>query len=195
MKFVLPTIKIKIEKWKFNKEYKVWVSTEGNFKNKHRQPSRLLVNNSGYIAIETCKGLRTAHRLVLKTWRPTLNMDALTVDHKNHNKRDNRLCNLEWVTQEENVIRAEQDLAPQVRPQQQELQLTVIAPNATFSIGDTVTFAGTSNAIGRTAYMLKARLGRDFSCKIFTKHCRGILDGKIPQGSKKYYGFEIKERR
>jgi hypothetical protein len=43
------------------------------------------------------------------TWRPTPNAEHLTVDHLNHNKRDNSLENLEWVSQEENIRRAKAD--------------------------------------------------------------------------------------
>jgi hypothetical protein len=50
-----------------------------------------------------------AHRLVLMTWQPRKDMDKLTVDHNNSNPRDNRLCNLEWVTEEENQKRAKKN--------------------------------------------------------------------------------------
>ena len=43
------------------------------------------------------------------TWRPTANAELLTVDHLDHNKRNNALNNLEWVTLEENQRRAEAD--------------------------------------------------------------------------------------
>jgi hypothetical protein len=43
------------------------------------------------------------------TWRPTANAENLTIDHLDHNKRNNALTNLEWVTREENVRRAEAD--------------------------------------------------------------------------------------
>ena len=50
-----------------------------------------------------------AHRVVMLTWRPTPNAEHLTIDHLNHNKRDNSLENLEWVTKAENVRRAKAD--------------------------------------------------------------------------------------
>lgn len=50
------------------------------------------------------------HRLVMKTWRPLNDYASMTVDHLNHNCKDNRLANLEWVTEEENLRRAMEDL-------------------------------------------------------------------------------------
>jgi hypothetical protein len=44
------------------------------------------------------------------TWRPTPEAEILTVDHLDHNKRNNALDNLEWVTAEENLRRAQRDL-------------------------------------------------------------------------------------
>jgi hypothetical protein len=49
------------------------------------------------------------HRLVMLTWKPTPEAEGLTVDHLDHNKRNNALSNLEWVTREENVRRAAED--------------------------------------------------------------------------------------
>lgn len=43
------------------------------------------------------------HRLVLKTFNPVENMDELEVNHKDENKTNNNLSNLEWVTHLENV--------------------------------------------------------------------------------------------
>ena len=47
------------------------------------------------------------------TWRPIPDAEELTVDHLNHNKRDNSLDNLEWVTKEENWERAVNDFVNQ----------------------------------------------------------------------------------
>ena len=107
---MLPTISLRIERWKFNKEYGVYVSTLGNFKDRYKRnlPFKL---NKGYCYVETeTGGWKSAHRLVLFTWKPIPNAEDLTVDHKNHNKRDNSIGNLEWVTQEENILRAKRDL-------------------------------------------------------------------------------------
>lgn len=109
---MLPTIKIRIERWKFNKNYGVWVSTHGRFKNRDKADLPYRINDNGYVVIKVeCTSCRyeLAHRLVMMTWRPTTEAKRLTVDHKNHNKRDNSLENLEWVTYQENQRRAKAD--------------------------------------------------------------------------------------
>lgn len=44
-----------------------------------------------------------AHRLVLSTFIPIDNMEQYDVNHKNGNKLDNRLENLEWCTRSDNI--------------------------------------------------------------------------------------------
>lgn len=107
--FILPQFFIKVEKWKWNKEYRVYVSNLGNFKNEHKQLLPVKINQNGYCLIKTECGLKLAHRIVMLTWKPIPNAEELTVDHLNHNKRDNNLENLEWVTQTENLKRAKKD--------------------------------------------------------------------------------------
>lgn len=110
-KFILPKINFKIEKWKYNKEYRVFVSTLGNFKDEHKKNMPIKINSStGYVVVNTPYGIKQAHRLVMLTFKPIPNAEELTVDHLNHNKRDNSLSNLEWVTREENWARAKADL-------------------------------------------------------------------------------------
>lgn len=47
-----------------------------------------------------------AHRLILATFNPIDGWEELEVNHKNGNKIDNRLENLEWVTTQENITHA-----------------------------------------------------------------------------------------
>ena len=101
-----PRFHITIERWKFNDEYKVWVSNQGNVLSENKEPIRALVSSKKYMVFRIKYKIISAHRLVLSTWRPVKDMDKLTVDHINSNVRDNRLCNLEWVTEEENKRRA-----------------------------------------------------------------------------------------
>ena len=46
------------------------------------------------------------HRLVLKTFDPVENMQELQVNHKDLNKANNNLSNLEWVTPSQNTMHA-----------------------------------------------------------------------------------------
>lgn len=115
---MLPILHIELEKWKYNKEYEVWVSTKGRVRDKKKKDVKPLMKANGYCIIpvtprQTIYGLKTMillHRLVLLTWKPIENHDNMTVDHLDHNKRNNSLNNLEWVTKEENERRAKSDL-------------------------------------------------------------------------------------
>lgn len=110
-KIILPKLKLKVEKWKWNKEYRVYVSNFGNFKDEHKNNMPVKISSvGGYVVIKTNYGYVYAHRLVMLTWKPIPNAENLTVDHLDHNKRRNTLDNLEWVTQEENMLRAKRDL-------------------------------------------------------------------------------------
>ena len=100
----------KIERYKWNKEYRVYVSNLGHFKDEHKKLIAPKVKQNGYLVIRTPYGFKSAHRLVMLTWRPIPNAEELTVDHLDHNKRNNELINLEWVTKEENSSRAVKDL-------------------------------------------------------------------------------------
>ncbi len=117
---LFPTLHIEFERWKFNKEYGVWVSNFGNFKDIHKRPiPRKIYQSNGYVCVKTKHGNRFAHRLVMYTWCPIEDREAFTVDHLDHNKRNNRVDNLEWVSQAENQIRAHDDLmltdAPEIK--------------------------------------------------------------------------------
>ena len=108
---IFPTLHIEFEKWKFNKEYGVWVSNFGNFKDIHKRPiPKKIYSQNGYVSVKTKHGNRMAHRLVMYTWCPIEDREAFTVDHLDHNKRNNRVDNLEWVSQAENVMRAKDDI-------------------------------------------------------------------------------------
>lgn len=111
-RFICPRFIFKVEKWKWNKEFRLYVSNTGKFRDEHKQPIPIKLNQNGYIVIKTRNGYQTAHRLVMKTWMPTEDMDNLTVDHLDHNKRNNCVDNLEWVTDSENKRRAKEDHLP-----------------------------------------------------------------------------------
>lgn len=106
---ILPRLKMNVERWKFSKEYGVYVSTLGNLKDRRKRLIPIKIDKKGYCVIRTEVGFVSVHRLVMKTWKPAPNMETLTIDHLNHNKRDNRLDNLEWVTHQINLERAIED--------------------------------------------------------------------------------------
>lgn len=105
----LPKISFKVERWKYNKELHIYVSNYGNFLDNDKKPIPIKIDNSGYVRIRVGRTLHLAHRVVMTTWRPIVNPIGATVDHLNHNKRDNSLKNLEWVSKEENIRRAISD--------------------------------------------------------------------------------------
>ena len=124
-----PKITLRIERWKFNKEYGVYVSTLGNFKSKDKKDLRIKINKNGYCLVRTpaYKHRILAHRLVMLTWRPNLDAENLTVDHLDHNKRNNSVANLEWVTEEENLRRAREDFDKEtVEPKVQKTPKTKV---------------------------------------------------------------------
>ena len=109
-RFMFPNFNFNIERWKWNDEYRVYVSTAGRCKDEHKRLLPVKINSSGYCMVKTACGHRLVHRLVMKTWRPIPDDENLTVDHLDHNKRNNDVRNLEWVTEAENKRRAKQDL-------------------------------------------------------------------------------------
>lgn len=90
-----------------------WVSSLGRV----RSPRKILkldkrINNSGYIRthIRTSRTRRCGHRkneylhrLVAIAFIPNP-LKKPHVNHKNFNKLDNRVVNLEWVTSKENIV-------------------------------------------------------------------------------------------
>lgn len=109
MNFILPKLIFKVEKWKWNKEYRVYVSNTGKIKNSDKQIIPFKIGQNGYVYVITANGYTPVHRMVMKTWCPTVDMSNLTVDHLDHNKRNNNIDNLEWVTKEVNLSRAKND--------------------------------------------------------------------------------------
>ena len=111
MNFILPSITINIERWKWNKKYRVFVSNRGRVKNIDGKLLKIKTTSTGYLAVRVAaKKAMFVHRLVMETWRPISNPEEMTVDHLDHNKRNNDIRNLEWVTEKENHKRAADDL-------------------------------------------------------------------------------------
>lgn len=106
MRFVMPRFFFNCERWKWNGDLRLYVSTQGHFKDEHKRNKACKVKDN-YFWVNVDGKWLPAHRVVLLTWRPLPNDgEPMTVDHLNSITRDNRLCNLEWVTREENLRRA-----------------------------------------------------------------------------------------
>lgn len=112
---MLPILKISFERWRFNKEYEVYVSTYGRIRNKDKSDYEIKTGEGycWYYSEERRKQkkdyLIPIHRLVMLTWRPIKTTERMTVDHKDHNKRNNHLSNLAWLTPKENVQKGLED--------------------------------------------------------------------------------------
>lgn len=111
MHFIMPRFFINCERWKWNDDLRIYVSTYGHIKDEHKKNVAAKINGKGYFVVCMNHKVYTVHRLVLMTWRPLPNDGTpMTVDHLDSNRRNNHLENLEWVSQEENWKRANEKL-------------------------------------------------------------------------------------
>lgn len=101
----LPQIHIDIERWKYYRPLDIYVSSFGRIKNKAGEIQKLGASD-GYLRYNG----KFVHRIVMEAFHPVPNFANLTVDHLDHNTRNNVIKNLEWVTKEENLARAAADL-------------------------------------------------------------------------------------
>ena len=91
-----------MEIWKEIKGYEglYEVSNQGNIRSLKTGKLRKPKNNFGYLRINLCKNnvvkFHMVHRLVAETFIENNDQNLTQVNHKNENKQDNRVENLEW---------------------------------------------------------------------------------------------------
>lgn len=88
---------------------KYFVSSDGEvYSAKRCKILKPVLQKNGYLHVTLCNGLKkqiSVHTLVASTFLQPRPLNAV-INHKNGEKNDNRACNLEWVTQRENVNHA-----------------------------------------------------------------------------------------
>lgn len=99
-----------MEEWKQIKNFpKYYVSNLGRVKSYKRKNPIIMSPgeySNGYLFVLLSNGKNkkscSIHRLVLETFNPVEKMELLQVNHKDCNRKNNNLSNLEWVTPQEN---------------------------------------------------------------------------------------------
>lgn len=198
--FILPRIKLNIERWKYNPTFEVYVSTMGHIKNKSKADIAPKINQSGYVMIYvTGSSPRwiSAHRLVMLTWKPTAEAEMLTVDHLDHNKRNNSLSNLEWVTAKENQKRADLDYIPALENKVKSKEKTndkgfdkVMIDNKNFLTEPIILCCTDVKVINEFCEKYSGKIS-NFNKKGAKEIIKNIYYGKNSQGYKKWCGFEF----
>lgn len=105
------------------------VTTDGQVIGKRGNPMKGCVDRCGYREVILSyyphhQKQALVHRLVLSTFSPIENMELYDVNHKNGDKLDNRLENLEWCTRSENIKHS----------YEHGLQAVVTNPHGTFRV-------------------------------------------------------------
>ena len=195
---ILPTIRINIERWKWNKTFEVYVSTMGRVKNRSKMLIPPKTTCYGYLCfyIPYIRKYISAHRLVMLTWQPRSDAEFLTVDHINHNKRDNSLYNLEWVTAEENLRRAANDYAADAcseepKPKKKKKKKKSYSSNVVIYKDGEVIYKLNYSEIGSKAFAAFCKK-RNIDVPVAMETVRNLFTGVNTMGAKKKFGLFFK---
>lgn len=205
---MFPTIKLNIERWKYNPTFELYVSNMGHIKNKSKADIAPKIMQNGYVVVYVYGSLNRymlLHRVVMLTWKPTPEAEELTVDHLDHNKRNNALSNLEWVTREENTRRAKKDYVSGTALIGNDI---IVSKNKHPNRGRDLTidyFYITRKDSTSVPFTIRKDLsdletkvapwvGRfsNFTVEGFKHECERMLNGTNAAGAKKWCGFTIR---
>lgn len=91
------------EEIRYNEEYDVFVSDQGNIFSRSKKSGKIKLFNSinGYVGFRNT----TVHKLVMKTFDKYI--EGMDVDHINGIRDDNRLCNLQMLSHADNIKKRE----------------------------------------------------------------------------------------
>lgn len=191
-----------VERWKYNKNYQVYVSTEGRVKDKNKNLLTLVPTNGYMSCIIEDSSPKLVHRLVMETFKPTTDK-GLSVDHIDHNKRNNSLKNLRWLPFKENShdttvyefyenlkkIGVKEYLQKQANKKQHEFSAEIQAgdSNKWISIANKATpHMAISCPIEEAARRIVKKTGEIYKGQIL-HDLRDIVDSKVK--NKKKYGY------
>jgi len=113
IKEIVDILDKELELWKHIKYYEDYyqISSFGRVKSMHKKPYKILINTlrAEYLGIQLSKNRKSktfsVHRLVAFAFIKNFDTTKI-VNHKDGNKLNNHILNLEWVTQKENRMHA-----------------------------------------------------------------------------------------
>lgn len=206
--FMLPTFKFNIERWKYNPHFELWVSNMGHIRNRDKKDIAPKVKNDGYLAVKVYGSLNrymSLHRVVMLTWKPTPEAEKLTVDHLDHNKRNNALSNLEWVTRSENESRARRDFLTEDKKKKEVVKekkkkviktilgITVYSNNEQHKLEPVFIPLNEPEKVHEVLAPFYGRVS-SLTKKSVDKIVKNLLDGTNCSGLKKYCGFKFQTK-
>ena len=140
------------------------------------------LTKAGYNQVQLSGHWIGVHRLVLQTFLgPSDNPNRTVVDHINNNKTDNRISNLQWLTNSENIQKAYKDglFPPETEEHKAKNRKRFLAINEGHKKPVEVTIVSTGSkyifASAKEASEAFGKYSGYFSEMLSVKKCRGHL--------------------